>query len=415
MSEKLETKILLTLHSLSSVLKLYETNNTAVVRQIDTLEECLKNFFTQGQDQLKYTLRSDEFFINDKLFKVDLALYLRARDLAETLAQFDYSEVCFRSDTTRSDVEAFVAAYSKSLRSNSSAFAPQYGGISGRKAKGSSAAAFRFEPDKMAIWLYSGLLDIADQLYERFSKGEYPSLLPLRRSIQMIIDNMKSYSGIYQMLSTIRDLEKTRSKSHTRVAIAIDSIGLGIFLGLPSSSLMDLALCGILGGFIQHQSPIESIKPIFSFSGLGDSAVGLVLTLYDARNSRNGESAGALGNILMIAESYHQLLNEYPDLPLPELIKNMANGKVEGLDQGVAQLFVRYKGLYPIGSVLELERDLVVVMGHANNDKGKKRPIVSKIVGQKLSGELIDLSVRADMQIKCAVSEKKQKINLARL
>ena len=115
MSEQLETKILLTLHSLSSVLKLYETNNTAVVRQVDTLQECLKSFFAQGQDQLKYTLRSDEFFINDKLFKVDLALYLRARDLAEALAQFDYSELCFRSDTTRSDVEAFVAAYSKSL------------------------------------------------------------------------------------------------------------------------------------------------------------------------------------------------------------------------------------------------------------------------------------------------------------
>ena len=48
MKEPLETKIMLTLHSLGSVLKLYETNNTAVVRQLDILEECLGEFFAEG-------------------------------------------------------------------------------------------------------------------------------------------------------------------------------------------------------------------------------------------------------------------------------------------------------------------------------------------------------------------------------
>lgn len=415
MNELLETKILLTLHSLGSVLKLYEVNNTAVIRQLDLVEKSLNEFFSQGNDQLKYTLRSDEFFINDKLFKVDLPMYLRARDLAETLGQFDYGELIFQSGTTRADLEAFVSDYSQSLRMSSSSLKPSYGSISGRKAKGSSAAAFRFDPDKMAIWLYSGLLDIVDQLYMRFKDGEYPSLLPLRRSIQMIIDNMRDHGGIYQMLSAIRDIEKQRSHSNTRVAIAIDAIGMGLFLGLPSMKVMDLALCGILGGLTGNKSALESVTPIFSFSGLGESAVGLVLTIHDARNSINGSQAGVLGNILMISEAYHELLNLYPDIPLPDLVKKMAKGEVEGLDQGVAQTFARYKGLYPIGSILELDRDLVVVMGHANNEKGKKRPIVSKMKGTRLSGELIDLSRRRDLVIKKALSAKKQRINLARL
>jgi hypothetical protein len=415
MNEPLETKILLTLHSLGSVLKLYETNNTAVVRQLDLLEECLNSFFAEGKDQLKYTLRSDEFFINDKLFKVDLPLYLRARDLAEALGQFDYGELCFGAQTTKADLEAFVSDYSQSLRNSKSSLKPKYGAITGRKARGSSAAAFRFDPDKMAIWLYSGLLDIVEQLYMRFESGEHPSLLPLRRSIQMIIDNMKDHGGIYQMLSAIRDIEKERSRSNTRVAIAIDSIGLGIFLGLPSMKIMDLALCGVLGGLTQNQNPLATVEPIFSFSGLGESAVGLILTLYDARNSRNGDPAGHLGSILMITESYHELLNSYPDVPLPDLIRNMATGNVEGLDQGIAQLFARYKGLYPIGSILDVDGSFMVVMGHANNEKGKKRPVVSKIQGKKLSGQLIDLSTRSSMMIKGAVSAKKNRINLASL
>ena len=178
---------------------------------------------------------------------------------------------------------------------------------------------------------------------------------------------------------------------------------------------MNLALCGILGGLTKDSDPLKAISPIYSFAGLGDSAVGLVLTLYEARASRKGENAGPLGNILMIAEAYHQLLNRYADTPLPELVRNMAEGRVEGLDKGLAQLFARYKGLYPIGSILELERDLAVVMGHSNNEKGKMRPIIAKINGQRLSRELIDLSRRSDIVIKKSVSAKKHKINLTQL
>ena len=38
------------------------------------------------------------------------------------------------------------------------------------KAKGSSAAAFRFEPDKLIIWLYSGLLDVVEQIFTKNPK-----------------------------------------------------------------------------------------------------------------------------------------------------------------------------------------------------------------------------------------------------
>ena len=64
----------------------------------------------------------------------------------------------------------------------------------------------------MAIWLMAGLLDVVDRLYVLSDKGERPSLLPIRRSLQMIVDNMKSFSGIYQMLSAFRDPNTPRYK-----------------------------------------------------------------------------------------------------------------------------------------------------------------------------------------------------------
>ena len=296
------TKILLTLYSLGSVLKLYEINNSAVVRQIDSLEAALKDFFSEGTDELKLTLRADEFFMNDRLFKVDLPMYVRMRELATSLGEFNYGDLRFSASTSRADIEGFVQGYSDSLRSSNPHLKPQYGGISGKKAVGSSAAAFRFEPNKMAIWLYAGLLDVVEQLYTQHKEGKTPSLLPLRRSLQMIIDNMKQHGGIYQMLSAIRDLDKKRSLSNTRVAVSIDAIGIGIFLDLSSLVLMDLALCGILGGLSESDAAIESVTPLFHFSGLGASAVGLILTLHDARSARQGQNAGILGNVLMIVE-----------------------------------------------------------------------------------------------------------------
>ena len=231
----------------------------------------------------------------------------------------------------------------------------------------------------------------------------------------MIIDNMRDHSGIYQMLSAIRDLEKKRSLSNTRVAIAIDTIGMGIFLDFSSLVLMDLALCGILGGLSDSDSAVESVTPLFRFSGLGTSSDGLILTLHDARAAQQGQSAGVLGNVLMIVEAYHQLLNENLAAPLPELVRLMATGGVDGLEQGLAQLFARYKGLYPIGSLLLVDGANSVVMGHSNNEVGKKRPIIAKIRRGRLIPDLIDLSKRKDLVIQKALSSKKEGINIAQL
>ena len=54
--------------------------------------------------------------------------------------------------------------------------------------------------------------------------------MPIRRSLQLIIiDNMRQHNGIYQMLSIIREPNQARTQEQTRVAVAIDSIGFGIF------------------------------------------------------------------------------------------------------------------------------------------------------------------------------------------
>ena len=244
---------------------------------------------------------------------------------------------------------------------------------------------FDFEPERLAIWLYSGLIDIVEQVYQLQSEGEQPSLLPLRRSLQMIIDNMMSHSGIYQMLSSVRGIGSARGGSNRRVAIAIDAVGFGAFLNLPSGDLMTIALSGILGGISNSRDPIETVGPIMNYSGLGELALKLILTLHDARAAYQGGQVGILGQLLMIVECYHDLLDAEPSTAEGEVIRRLIQGEVSHVNPQLIKLFARYKGPYPIGSTIKVDNQDYMVIEQTDNHDGKIRPVVAQLN----NGELV--------------------------
>ena len=414
--EEIGTKVLIILHAFSSVLKLYESNNQAVVRQLNALESELQKFFATGAPALRLTLRSEEFFINDRLLKVDLQLYTRAKELAEQLSVFEWNDLKFSNPTSRADLEQFVDGYSSSIRSSTNQMSAQgYGGITGTKAVGSSAAAFRFEPSKLAIWTYAGLIDVVESLYNSHRLGETPSLLPVRRSLQMVIDNMQEHSGIYQMLSSFRDSKRPRSPANQHVAMAIDAIGFGQFLGMPPIEVLNLALASVLSGLSDPDATaIETVAPLYSFTGLGELALRLVLLLHDSRQARAGSSVGVPGNVLMIVEEYHRRIDAAPDEPLPAVIYSMHTESAEYLQPVLVQIYARYKGPFPIGSLIKVDKQLLVVIGHGANAMGKQRPIVAEIHQNQVQ-RTRDLSKESSAHISAVSSQSQAKLLLSEL
>ena len=93
----------------------------------------------------------------------------------------------------------------------------------------------------------------------------------------------------------------------------------------------------------------------------------------------------------------------------------MATGEISDVDQDVAKLFARYKGLYPIGSVVEVGSSKGIVVGHSNNETGKQKPIVKLITARGRLGEQIDLSKRKDIRITRELSLYSEKIRLESL
>lgn len=390
-------EIIVALHALSSVVRLYDSNNTAVVRQIDTLFEALQRGFSDGVNTIRLTLRSDEFFVNGQLLKVDVQLYMRAREVGGLLEKMSWNDVSFTSDLSKDNLKQFVEDFAKCIRKEATAFsATAFGGISGRKSAGSAAAAFRFDPNKMAIWLVAGLLEVVDKLYTLHQTGVNPSLLPVRRSLQMMIDNMQSYSGLYQMLSAFRDPSTPRLKSQTHVVMAIDVIGFGYYLELNTIEILELALAAILSGLSDSSDPFEVIQPVLEFDGLGESAFGMVLLLHDGHAALNGTAVALPGLTLAAVMKYHRAIDSDRSEPLPRLIYSLV--QEEGVLQGMMNVFARYKGPFPIGSFIQVDDEVMLVIGQSNRRSGKQRPMVARLDGAKIL-EVIDLSTSPQKNI----------------
>ena len=187
------------------------------------------------------------------------------------------------------------------------------------------------------------------------------------------------------MLSSVRGVDSARPASNKRVAIAIDAVGFGGFLKLSPGDLMIIALSGILGGISNSRDPIETVSPLMNYSGLGELALKLILTLHDARAAYQGGQVGVPGQLLMIVECYHDILDSEPSTAEGDIIRRLVQGEVSHVNQQLTKLFARYKGPYPIGSTIRVDNQDYMVIEQSDNHDGKIRPIVAQLN----NGELV--------------------------
>ncbi|MCP4871092.1 MAG: hypothetical protein GY898_20485 [Proteobacteria bacterium] len=408
---------LVALHGLTRVLTLYEPNNSAVIRLVGTLTDTILKFFTDGGDVLKLQLLEDECFVNGKLLRVEATLYDRAQDLTSILGRFEIGEIEFRQGTNAAAVEAFVADFATSLKTGVRAL-PEggYDLIALGRSAGRSIASFRFEPDRLAIWLYAGLLDVVERLYSEYGEGNTPSLLPVRRLLQLLIDSARSLGGIYQVLATMKDPSVALTLPRLRTAMAVDSVGFGIFMGLRNTELMTLALSALLGGLNRTGDPDQAVEPLFSYPGLGGSAMVLILAVHDTKTALRGSPAGVPGRMLAAVECFHRYSAnpKAPQAPTAVLVQ-MAGDEIEGCDVGMGKLFAAYKGKYPLGCTLKLSDGRVgVVLSQGDSQATKARPTVGIVEGTKLT-DRVDLSTHMNLQVVATPSAAGAGMDLTRL
>jgi len=411
-------ELIINLHGLSRAVTLYEPNNNAVVRVLDNIMAACERHFASSQDSLSVRLLAEEFFVNGRLLRVDGHFYERATDLAKTLARFKLGEVRFEPGMTREQLEAFTADLAESVRGQESVIKlAGYGGLQLSKSVGQSVASFRFQPHKLSKILYGSLLDLVDKLYKEYQEGHAPSLLGVKRTLQLIIDTMDEHGAMFQVLAAVHDPTRPVSDSRRRVAAAVDAIGFGFYLGLPKSELMYLSLGAILGGLSGASEPDQAIAPLFRFPGLGDSAMPLVLVVYDACAVRLGRAGGVPGQMLAAVELYVELATASDERAAKaphQVLAEMVSGKVRGVEKGPARVFADYKGSYPLGSVVRLsDRSIALVVAQGEGAAGKQRPTGALLSRDGSMGRRIDLARQSLVKIAGTPDPKDLGLSLA--
>lgn len=416
-AQKAGGEVIAGLHSLTKVLTLYEPNNTAVIRLVDSLLETLTKHFGTGTDELKIQLLEEECFVNGKLLKVDSALWERSTDLARLLGRFNLGEVTVNSGVTREVLDTMVRDLAESLRTGESKIpSGGYETVQLRPSSGRSIASFRFEPDRLAIWLYAGLLDVVERLYREYRDGRSPSLLPVRRLLQLLIDSARSLGGLFQVLAAMRDPKRPMTLPRIRVAMAVDAVGFGIFVGLRNTELMTLALSALMGALNESADPETAVEPLFSYPGLGAAAMVLILAVHDTRLALQGAPAGVPGRMLAAVEIYNRLVG-HPTEPLAPTvaIRQMVGGEAAGCDKSMAKLFASYKGILPLGAPVRLtDGRHGIVLSQGTTKESKRLPTIGIIDGDLLT-EKIDLLARQDVKVAAAPSFLEVDLDLTQL
>jgi hypothetical protein len=382
------------MHGITRALQGSETNDE-LEEVTDVLLAEFDVFLELGGTQVKLQLSDGEAYIDGRPIEKDVDVYAKVTDLTACLGQFGVGDVAITAGLDRAQLDAFTEELKESLRVGSSQFQEgTHPDLLLAKGGGKSMATFRFEPDRLAILLHSSFLASVEEIYRRHDEGESPSLLPVRRILQFIIQAMREQSGIFQVLTTLRDPGTPLGRSRLRTAIAIEAIGFGLFAGLPNLDLMILALSAILRG-LSGDAP-------FTYPRLGTETMALVLCVRDTRAVRDGGSGGVPGRMLAVVEVYQELIAGTAAAIAPsEALRRMATGTLKGVGSGSADAFEGYKGTHPLGSAIQLsDGSLAIVVSQGDEPIGRDAPTVARYSpGAGLSKDWVDLRETPGLRI----------------
>ncbi len=409
------SEIVALIQGVTRALTLYAPNNDTVTRLVDDLVKALEGHFQGGGEPMHLQLLEHEFFLNGQLLKLDPATWERATMLSQKLIPLKANDLRFDPSLKREGIEAFVRDLAESLPKMKPGFQTDYGGLEVAEAAGAATATFRFEPDKLAVWLYTSLVELVDTLYAEHAEGRAPSLVPLKRTLQLAIDNMGTHGAIYQLLTTLHRPGRPPPHSMVRGAVAIEAIGFGLWLKLPRQHLLTLGLAGILGGIVETKDPDQAVQPIFRYPGLGASAIAQALVVHECRSVRGGGDGGLLGKLLGMVETYIEVTlprEKKSRVPPFKALKIMRQGKLPWIEPELIQAFCDYKGPLPLGSLVKLSNDqLGLVLGRPKPPAKGDRPLIGLIRGGEVKG-MVDLRRQKDTKVKKVLTAEEAGVDL---
>lgn len=290
------------------------------------------------QKPLIVRYQAGAFFVDGWLVRLDAWTSAPAQELSERLADLGIAALQLHPAVSAANLRAFAEAAVRALREGT-ALTSRVEGI----------AVERLPPDGQGAALLADYLALVQALKALGKLSAGADVLPLRRALQVITAEQRT-DGAYQLLAAAGVLK--RDRPHIAATRALDAMGFAAWNGLEPREIFEMGLSAALATLTPTADPTRSARLMLSLRGLGAAAEAAVVSVSDARAARRGKPAGAAGRLITLLERYSERLlsGEAP----ADALAALRGGQDPQVDAGLAALFARWKGPWPLGTPVAL-------------------------------------------------------------
>lgn len=434
--------LILQLCALDQALRLYSLDNSFVRRVLDELLQAVSKIQRSTGGAVTMTMVGYSVFLNRRLVRLGFNQYRKALQLQRVWEAMGIDEMAFDTELTEAGILEFAGAYSRAIQDAAalpSLLAQPWGGVTIRKVMVDDTAGEHHDPYDYTLRVYCALVTLTRALIRQVQAGQPLPLLRLKRTLQVLVDQLESRRGMLLAL-TGSPMLKMELATHL-VNTAIHVMLLGQRAGLNRPMLMSLATAALLhdlpkGGLkegtlnsLEHPSSIpaeerprvdlhwlSTLQRVVHLGGFSDEMLARLVVLYESQlEFSRGDLYTHAGDLSGGGHSFFSqiisMCNLFDTLTWARQGKETVTphrAMVALLSQAGAQfepslvsLFLEIVGLYPTGSVVLLSSNEIGLVTLPNPEK-MESPMVHLVVdaqGQPVDGPRVDLSRDPSRQV----------------
>jgi hypothetical protein len=411
-----------------------------VVSELGALRRTLTQLARHLREGPRLTVQGRTFFVCNRPVQLDLNCFKLAQELRGSWKTIRMGELIFPGKTTDAALAGFAAMLNKALFDPRQA-APLYGKknpgqVRARPMPRDPAKESRVAGGRRVVSLYGSLMLLLRYSVEQLQQGKTPPMRQLRRAIKELMESMGRNGGL--MLALCYSPEARRWPEAASVATMMHALVVGQLLSFPRQNLLELGLAALLadvphigGADCEARMPLLeealeddpellshllTLNSILEGPGLKVGALAPAVVLHEgpdifsrpdryACNDADLRRPFLYSRIIAVCSLYDQLVWPWREEAAERTTEQRValwNQVMQELDPVVVRVFIEFMGLFPIGSIVELETHeigVVVAQRKGNPDRPMVLTVIDTEAGLRVSGPVVDLAKETHRRI----------------
>lgn len=437
--------LLLAIYGVARALRLYPVENATVQRALDDLH-AQGAALAQLEGRVEIRLSGEFIFVNQARLKLGLDNFAAFSGFVAMLRDAGVGAITIAEETSRREWQAFLAAigslpanllpeerFDALLKRMSQAQITHIETAPYTDSESLGGGSGGDDGLERAKRTYAQGVAVARDAVQGVRMGRAPNMRRLKRSVQMLVDQVLENELSITGLTTLRDHDEY-TFTHS-VNVCIFAVALGRRLGLQRMQLYDLGLAALLHDIGKARIDLEVLH---KESALDDTEWQRMqahpwlgtLTLFRMREGEElpyrailaahehhmridltgyprpvrPRRLGFFSRLIAVADGYDAATTRrtYQSDPWQPaaVLKEMWMNTGRGYDPVLVKALINLLGIYPVGTAVILDTfEVAIVAGPGSNHEELHRPLVRIAIGADgaplpAPGELADLSLQ---------------------